>query len=450
MSAPIFISYSSKDRPIAETICQALEARGHQCWIACRDVRAGENFQEAIVRALREARVMLLVFSSNANNSDEIKKELVLAGRHHVTVVPARVDDVIPSDAFTYELATRQWIDLFQDWERAIEQLSNQLGDILRSAKPGHEDAAVAVPFPPRRAVPPPKSHRNGMLALAALALLLLIGGTLAYMKPWAQPAATANVAAAAPPPAMAASTPAPAPSAAAPSAAAQSAPPASAPAPQSTPSPSPASITAKTSKHAAHTETAMATAAPTAAAPASAPPPAAAMPAPAPAPAANPDETAWATANAAGTEPAFAEYLKNFSTGVHVQEAQLRLADVILHTPATGAKFDGAWRTSWTCPNLGQYPGYTYEFVGQIKDGIYHGVRGTKGEPSSLVMDGRIEADGMAAFAGEIIVGSSLTGLGAARGTPSDYHAMAAFDGSNGKGKRIEGRPCLLSFERQ
>jgi len=81
VSAPIFISYSSLDREIAETICQALEARGHDCWIACRDVHPGENSREEIVKALRSAQMMLLVFTSNANNSDEIKKELVLAGR---------------------------------------------------------------------------------------------------------------------------------------------------------------------------------------------------------------------------------------------------------------------------------------------------------------------------------------------------------------------------------
>ena len=46
MSAPIFISFSSKDQEIAETICQVLEARGLDCWIAARDVRPGENFQE--------------------------------------------------------------------------------------------------------------------------------------------------------------------------------------------------------------------------------------------------------------------------------------------------------------------------------------------------------------------------------------------------------------------
>src|ERR1700689_2266188 len=144
VSAPIFISYSSKDQKIAETIYQALEDRGHDCWIACRDVQPGENFQKAIVKALRSARVMLLVFTSNANNSDEIKKELVLAGRNRVTVVPVRVEDVVPSDAFSYEFATRQWIDLFKDWEREIEQLALQLGHVLASAKPAESGVPEA------------------------------------------------------------------------------------------------------------------------------------------------------------------------------------------------------------------------------------------------------------------------------------------------------------------
>ena len=142
MSAPIFISYSSKDQQIAETIYQALEVRGLDCWIAIRDVRPGENFQEAIVEALRSAKVMLLVFTSNANNSNEIKKELVLAGRHKVTVVPVRVEDVVPNDAFAYELATRQWIDLFKDWERQIELLASRLGQILQSANSDEGGAA--------------------------------------------------------------------------------------------------------------------------------------------------------------------------------------------------------------------------------------------------------------------------------------------------------------------
>jgi TPR repeat protein len=127
MAANIFLSYASKDQKTAETICQALESRGLECWMAVRNIHPGENFQEAIVRAIRSAKVMLFVFSANSNNSDEVKKEIVLAGQHKLFVIPIRVEDVAPNEALAYEFATRQWIDLYKDWESAIEQLTAQV-----------------------------------------------------------------------------------------------------------------------------------------------------------------------------------------------------------------------------------------------------------------------------------------------------------------------------------
>jgi hypothetical protein len=165
---------------------------------------------------------------------------------------------------------------------------------------------------------------------------------------------------------------------------------------------------------------------------------------------AADADEAAWQTASGAANRTGYAQYLKDFPEGHHAQDAQLAMASLILRGPATSKNFDGVWQTMWTCPNLGQYPGYTYQWSGQVTGGVYHGIRGVKGQPSSMVLDGKIEADGAAAFFGEIIVGSSLVGLGAARGTPSDFHAIATFESSSGSGRRIEGRPCTLSFQRQ
>lgn len=423
-AAPVFISYSSKDRQIAQTLCQALEARGQNCWIAGRDVRPGENFQEAIVRALREARVMVLVFTSNANNSEEIKKEIVLAGRHHVTVVPVRVEDVIPNDAFAYEFATRQWIDLFQDWEQQVEQLANQIDEIL-GTEPQKRSAPPASPL-----AKPPNHARTVAIALAAI--LILCGAALAVWRPWQQAAPQASAVIAQ------ASAPKPA-----------TAPPAAAPAPQPAavaPAPAPAPQPEHTAKLVKQKPTAMASAAPAPVAPA----PVASAPPPAPAPAADPDEAAWQSAGGAASRASYAQYIKDYPGGHHLQEAQLAMANLILSGPATGKAFDGNWQTSWTCPNLGRYPGYTYQFTGQVTDGIYHGLRGEKGQPSSMTLDGRIESDGAAAFLGEVIVGSSLVGLGAARGTPSDFHALATFQNASASGRRIEGRGCMLSFQRQ
>jgi hypothetical protein len=144
MTAPIFISFASKDHGLAETICAALENRGFSCWISSRDIDPGDNFQIAIVHAIRSAKVMVLVFSSNSNNSDEIKKELVLAGQSRLIVIPVRVEDVTPDDAFAYEFATRQWIDAFDDWEQSIGRLVGQLRRVG-----GIEPDAAAAAIPP-------------------------------------------------------------------------------------------------------------------------------------------------------------------------------------------------------------------------------------------------------------------------------------------------------------
>src|SRR5476651_1659352 len=172
MQQKIFVSSSSKDAKIASSICMALEARGHRCWMSSRDVKPGENYQGAIVRAIRDAGVMVMVFSTNANNSDEIKKELALASQSRLLVIPVRAEDVLPSEDFTYELATRQWIDMFVDWEKAIEALSSQVG----AASP-KTDSGVR----PDVVVAPPVARKSNAPIVDIMVVLLLAGAAAAY-----------------------------------------------------------------------------------------------------------------------------------------------------------------------------------------------------------------------------------------------------------------------------
>ena len=153
MDPKIFITYSSKDQKVARTICTALENRGLICWISARNVKPGQNYQEQIVRAIRTARVMVLVFTANANNSNEIKKELALASQNNLVVIPVRIEDVAPNEAFAYEFATRQWIDLFEDWEKSISELVELIAAILDEPPAG--DRAKAAPGLPGEAAAP-------------------------------------------------------------------------------------------------------------------------------------------------------------------------------------------------------------------------------------------------------------------------------------------------------
>lgn len=186
---PVFVSYATADRKQALLVCNALERRGTECWIASRDVVPGENYQESIVRALRDARAMVLVFSDAANNSDEIKKELSLASRYHVPVVALRIADVEPSDAFAYELSTRQWIDAFDGWDRSIELLARRIGD-LQAAEGGALYSPAADLWPRASFM-----NRRGSVALAAAVMLLLVTtGALLFLRPTTLAAQSTNV----------------------------------------------------------------------------------------------------------------------------------------------------------------------------------------------------------------------------------------------------------------
>jgi formylglycine-generating enzyme required for sulfatase activity len=186
MTAPIFVSHSSKDVTRVRSLVASLESRGLTCWISERDIAAGDNYGDAIVDAIERAGVMVLVFSESANNSDEIKKEIALASQRRITVVPVRIEDVAPSKAFRYELATRNWIDLFPNWAEGLGRLSERLATIL--------DAPAVVEIASR----PMKSRPTRpliYLAAGVAAAVLALGVAAATLLPRGPTSQTVSVA---------------------------------------------------------------------------------------------------------------------------------------------------------------------------------------------------------------------------------------------------------------
>jgi hypothetical protein len=240
----IFITYSSKDQKVARTICTALETRGLNCWISSRNVKPGQNYQEQIVRAIRASRVMVLVFTVNANNSNEIKKELALASQNNLVVIPVRIEDVAPNEAFAYEFATRQWIDLFEDWEKSMAELVELIAAILNDpppadrpkASPGLPGDAAAPAFFMAGAAPTPaiapavpfmqrSETRWAMIAVLAVVVAAVVAYTVViFSQRPSSSSVTANVST--PPPPTPKPVPAPAQPPVVPAAPAPSAPP--------------------------------------------------------------------------------------------------------------------------------------------------------------------------------------------------------------------------------
>lgn len=142
----IFICFSSKDEAVARDVVQFLEAEGLKCWISLRDVPPGQNYQEAIVYALETAGSIVFLFSEFSRQSREVKKELSIAGGINVPVFPLRLSPITPLGALRYELATRQWIDIFPDREYAFHRLAKSLREVLRAAATaGHERLCASL-----------------------------------------------------------------------------------------------------------------------------------------------------------------------------------------------------------------------------------------------------------------------------------------------------------------
>jgi hypothetical protein len=144
----IFICFSSKDEAMARDIVEFLEGEQLKCWISSRDVPPGQNYQETIVHAIERARGIVFLFSQNSGESGEIKKELSLAGTFKAPVFPVRLSPVTPSGALRYELATRQWIDIFPDREKALGKLAETIHSVLDPRMAAERDRDPRSPMP--------------------------------------------------------------------------------------------------------------------------------------------------------------------------------------------------------------------------------------------------------------------------------------------------------------
>jgi predicted ATPase len=111
MPSMVFISHSSKDRATADAICAHLESAGINCWIAPRNIEPGATWTKGIMQGLDACRVLILVFSEHANDSDHVEREVAKAFSSGLAVIPFRIKDVLPSQSLSYFLDTIHWLD---------------------------------------------------------------------------------------------------------------------------------------------------------------------------------------------------------------------------------------------------------------------------------------------------------------------------------------------------
>lgn len=165
--ADVFISYARADQSKAAAMAACLEAAGHGVWWD-RNIKGGAAYAEDIERELREARIVVVLWSAAACQSDWVKDEAVFARERHI-LLPISLDGV------EQPLGFRQYQALdFSKWRGAGD--SEPIDALLRAVA---DKLNAPAPAPRARSRPPNVALRMQLIAAGALLAGAIVAGTV-------------------------------------------------------------------------------------------------------------------------------------------------------------------------------------------------------------------------------------------------------------------------------
>jgi hypothetical protein len=147
MKFDVFISHSRADKPIADAACARLEGSGIRCWIAPRDIYPGTQWAAAIVQAIDNCAAMVLIFSSHANVSGQIQREVERAVNKSVPIIPLRIEEVTPTGSMEYYLGSIHWLDaLTPPIEKHLDHLVETVRVCVDARTPRSDTSPQVLP----------------------------------------------------------------------------------------------------------------------------------------------------------------------------------------------------------------------------------------------------------------------------------------------------------------
>ncbi len=153
MEQDVFISYSSKDKTVADAVCAVLEQNNIRCFYAPRDIPSGSTWDALIPEAIRNCKIMIIIFSESANASKQIDNEIRIAFKTEKWIIPLRINNIEPTGSKEYYLQGKHWLDaMTPPLEAHIATLLNTIRRLLNRQK--DEPQPPPLPGPPGPRVP--------------------------------------------------------------------------------------------------------------------------------------------------------------------------------------------------------------------------------------------------------------------------------------------------------
>ena len=168
----VFISYSMKDKRAVDAVCTKFESKRIRCWVAPRDILPGKPWAGAILDAIADTRIMVLIFSVNSNISPQVLREVDRAVSHSVIIIPFMIEATPLSKEMEYYISTAHWLDASTP---PLEQHIAKLVDIVHRFMAGEENALPPTTKATGLAAAPQRRMFRISLAWAAIALVAVV-----------------------------------------------------------------------------------------------------------------------------------------------------------------------------------------------------------------------------------------------------------------------------------
>lgn len=179
--ADVFISYSSKDAASANYLLKTLESMYLTCWMAPRDIPAGDNFADVIPAAMRSSKVFLVLVSRNSQNSPQVLNELTFASTIKIPRFSVQLDDLPLTNSFQYHIPAANRFNGAGRLAAASSEIVSRLHQEIRKGQPepleSPEEAHQRNEAHLRKVAP-----QTWCLLVAGAAVILIVIGCLALM----------------------------------------------------------------------------------------------------------------------------------------------------------------------------------------------------------------------------------------------------------------------------
>lgn len=111
MKHQVFISYSRKDKEIAEYLCNILKDNSIEYWIDKEGIYSSSNYKELIVDAIDVSKAVIFISSVNSNASINVIREIGYAVNMNKPILPLVLDDAPYAKSIRLDISDIDQID---------------------------------------------------------------------------------------------------------------------------------------------------------------------------------------------------------------------------------------------------------------------------------------------------------------------------------------------------